>query len=246
MESMSVRVTDPAKSRRILHWVVAAAFFALFITGLIVFVPALSGLAAGGWTRLVHRIAAVILIGAPAIYALTNTRAARLWLKEALFWNRKTLMATNNPNTWKKTHKLLITIGFALFALTGMTQWLLKGVVSSQVFQWSLSVHDIIFYGAVLVLAYHLYYELDWWLWKRRYCRHCDLVYCVDACPTQALTLRTDGVVEYHPQRCDNCRLCTEYCRRNSYYKEVAKPNTKGSKGAPSIGETVSRVGRVK
>ena len=240
MENMSVRVTGPAKGRRILHWVVAAAFFALFITGLIVFVPALSGLAAGGWTRLVHRVAAVILIGAPAIYALTNTRAARLWLKEALFWNRKTLMASNNRNTWKKTHKLLIAIGFALFALTGMTQWLLKGIVPSQVFQWSLSVHDIIFFGAFLVLAYHLYYEFDWWLWKRRYCRHCDLLYCVDACPTQALTLGTDGVVEYHPQSCDNCRLCTEYCRRNSYYKKVAKPSAKESQGAPSRRETVS------
>ena len=231
MDYMSARVKGPRSNRRILHWVVAAAFFVLFITGLIVFVPALSGLAAGGWTRMVHRVAAVILIGAPAVYALTNTRAARLWLKEALFWDRKTLVTASNRNTWKKTHKLLIAIGFVLFAATGMIQWLLKGILPSQAFQWSLSVHDIIFFGAALVLAYHFYYELDWWLWKRRYCRHCSLVYCVDACPTRALTRGPDGSIEYYPQRCNNCRLCMEYCRRNLYHKKVAELKAEESPG---------------
>jgi len=189
---------------------------------------------------LVHRAAAVILIGAPVIYSITNTRAARLWLKEALSWNRKTRMTTSNRNTWKKTHKLLIAIGYVLFAVTGMIQWFIKGIVPSQVFQWSLSIHDIILFGAVLVLVYHLYYEFDWWLWKRSYCRHCDSVYCVDVCPTLALTLGTDGIVEYHHQRCDNCRLCMEYCRRNSYHKKSAKPGVKESQGTPSHGETAS------
>jgi cytochrome b subunit of formate dehydrogenase len=82
MDSANVRVTGPEKNRRIFHWVVATAFIALFITGLVVFVPALSGLAAGGWTRLVHRIAAAILVGAPMIYALTHTTDARQWLRE--------------------------------------------------------------------------------------------------------------------------------------------------------------------
>jgi Fe-S-cluster-containing dehydrogenase component len=69
-----------------------------------------------------------------------------------------------------------------------------------------------------------MYYEFDWWLWKRSYCRKCALVGCVDACPNRALTYGADGSVEYYPQRCTNCGLCMEYCKRNSCYKKAAKP----------------------
>jgi len=238
MDYMRARVTGPRKNRRILHWVVAAAFFVLFITGLIMFEPAFSGLAAGGWTRLAHRAAAVILIGAPVIYASINTTTARRWLEEAAFWRGKVPTSTNPLNTWKRIHKSLIAIGFALFALTGILQWFLKGIVPREVFHSSLLFHDTIFFAAILVLLYHVYFEFNWWLWKRRYCRHCSLVYCVDECPTRALTHGPDSSIEYYPQRCNNCRLCMEYCRRNSHHKKAAEPNAKESRGTLGCGET--------
>ncbi|HEY48450.1 MAG TPA: hypothetical protein G4O13_00210 [Dehalococcoidia bacterium] len=227
MDYMRVREKGPQKKRGLLHWVVAAAFLVMVITGLIMFVPSFSSLAAGGWTRLIHRSAAVVLIGAPILYALINSTAALSWLEEALFWRRKT--SANAPNTWKTIHKSLIAVGFIIFALTGMIQWFLKGVVPNQVFQWSLSFHDIIFFAAILILLYHLYYEVNWWLWKRRYCRNCSQAYCVDACPTGALTHGPDGSVEYYPRRCNSCRLCLEYCQRSSYHKKVDELERIGS-----------------
>jgi ferredoxin len=239
MDRANARVIGPEKNRRIFHWVIAAAFIALFITGLIVFVPALSGLAAGGWTRLVHRIAAVILVGAPVIYAFTHTADARLWLKDIKVWKRSPAKAANSSSNWKRIHKLLITIGFILFIGTGIIQWFLKGIAPTQIFQWSLSLHDIIFFSAGLVLIYHVYFEFNWWLWKRRYCRNCSLIYCVDACPTGALTRSLDGSIEYRPRRCNNCRLCMEYCRRNSYHTKERSPKTAEYKGPPVYDETV-------
>ena len=222
MDWMKERLAGERRDRRILHWAVAVAFVALFVTGLIVFVPAFSGLAAGGWTRVVHRAGAVILVAAPVICAVANPGAARQWLKEALLWNRSTAGPASSASTWKRLHKSLIALGFALFAVTGMVQWFLKGILPDQAFQWSLFVHDIVFYGGALVLAYHVYFEFNWWLWKRRYCRKCVPAYCVDACPTGALVPTPNGAVEYYPRRCNNCRLCMEYCRRHSYYRTAA------------------------
>jgi cytochrome b subunit of formate dehydrogenase len=238
MDSANVRVTGPEKNRRIFHWIVAAAFIALFITGLIVFVPALSGLAAGGWTRLIHRVAAVILVGAPTVYALTHTADARQWLREIRLWNKSQATVANGSSNWKRIHKLLITIGLVLFIATGIIQWFLKGIVPSELFQWSLSLHDIIFFSAGLVLIYHVYFEFNWWLWKRRYCRNCSPVYCADVCPTRALTRSLDGTIEYRPQRCNNCRLCMEYCRRNSYHKKAKKPSVAEYQDSPAYEKT--------
>ena len=49
-----------SKATRILHWVHSGAFVLLFLTGLVLFIPALGGLAQDSWTRIIHRIASVI------------------------------------------------------------------------------------------------------------------------------------------------------------------------------------------
>jgi cytochrome b subunit of formate dehydrogenase len=235
---VGMRAVDAANNRRILHWTVAAAFILMFATGLILFVPALSGLAAGGWTRLVHRGAAVLLVAAPIIYALFNTSSAGQWLQDAAFWRKRPASPANRSNIWKRTHRLLITIGFVFVVATGAIQWFLKGIVPGQAFQWSLSIHDVFFFAAGLVLLYHLYHEVDWWLWKRRHCRHCDLVYCVDACPVRALVRTADGAVDYYRQRCNNCRQCLESCRGQHYYKKVPDAEVGGAVGNQERGET--------
>ncbi len=117
MSGDNLSVTRSKSNRRILHWVVVGAFFALLATGLILYTPTFSALAAGSWTRLIHRIAAVILVGAPIMYALVNRGAARQWIKEAAIWNRKA-SATPYLNSWKRKHKVLISIGFIIIVMT--------------------------------------------------------------------------------------------------------------------------------
>ena len=53
------------KPTRVLHWIHAGAFAALFLTGLVLFIPQLGILAQDGYTRIIHRIAVVFFIIAP-------------------------------------------------------------------------------------------------------------------------------------------------------------------------------------
>lgn len=43
-------------------------------------------------------------------------------------------------------------------------------------------------------------------------CRHCDEPPCADACPEEAITKRSDGIVLMDFERCTGCRLCIEAC----------------------------------
>ena len=218
---MVIKTTAATTGRveRRYHWIVAAAFFTLLVTGSIILVPALAGLASGSWSRLVHRVAAAVLVGAPLIYAITNTRAAGQWLRAA--FNLRRGRFPSNPDTWKDRHRRLVAIGFTIFAISGALQWLFRGFISAGVFQAARLAHDIAFYSALIVLLFHLYHELQWWLWKKRYCEVCPRAYCAAVCPTQAISpLR--GAVMRHPVLCYNCRLCMADCRAHAYHRRGA------------------------
>ena len=211
-----------------LHWTVAVAFFLLLLTGLIIYTPAFSGLASGGWTRLIHRIAAAVLVGAPVVYAVVNPRAARRWLADIGIAKSGSSTTPQVLNRWKRRHKLLISLGFVLVVVTGGLQWFFKGFVPSSVFNLSVFIHDILFFAAVLVLLYHSYFELYWWVWRRRYCRTCEAVACAGTCPVGAIVASAAGVVR-DPVKCNNCRLCMEHCRRNMLYKEGGEAAARAS-----------------
>ena len=219
MTNTHTGTTGPRIKWRAFHWIIAAAFFAMLITGIIIYTPAFSGLASGAWTRLIHRIAAVVLIGAPIVYAFVNPRAARQWLREAAFWDRGAVAAPHVLNTWKRRHKLIISVGYILFAITGAIQWFVKGLVPSSTFNVSLFLHDILFFAAILVLLYHVYFEFYWWRWKSKYCARCSHAACAEACTVGAIVTRGNGTVVRDPQRCNGCRLCMELCQRKSLFK---------------------------
>ena len=219
MDGLSGGLSESTGRGRILHWVVVMAFFVMFGTGLILFVP-ISALAEGGLVLIVHRAAAIVLVGFPLIYALTHLGIARQWLIESMFWTKQAL---KQPNRWKRWHKSLIVAGFVVFLTTGILNWVLKTMDLEDVFYVSVLVHDIAFIVAVCVLLYHVYFELDWWLWKKRYCRSCDPVSCAEVCPTKSMIRLPDGAVEYHSERCDSCRACMDYCRRNSSYVKIGQ-----------------------
>ena len=83
---MTQEIERYRKPTRILHWVHLSAFVALFITGLILFIPQLGILAQDSWTRLIHRIAAVVFIVAPLIYIPMNWKTTLRGIKDAFTW----------------------------------------------------------------------------------------------------------------------------------------------------------------
>ena len=43
-------------------------------------------------------------------------------------------------------------------------------------------------------------------------CRHCAQPPCVDACPTDAIIKRQDGIVDIYPELCNGCMACIPTC----------------------------------
>ncbi len=46
-------------------------------------------------------------------------------------------------------------------------------------------------------------------------CMHCENPPCVDACPTAAITRRTDGIVQVDKAKCIGCQYCSWVCPYN-------------------------------
>ena len=49
-------------------------------------------------------------------------------------------------------------------------------------------------------------------------CNHCTNAPCVKACPTQALFIRDDGIVDFDNERCIGCKTCMQACPYDAIY----------------------------
>lgn len=163
------------KQVRILHWVTAVTWVVLFITGLFLFVPQFGGGAVGGWSGLLHRIAAVVVAGWAVIYFLMNTKAALEGILEAFKWNKDDVrwaMAApfyyffgredkmppqGHMNTGQKIWWLTVLLAGALMVITGALMWFFKGLISEDAFLWAGTFHSI---GMAILLPFailHVY-----------------------------------------------------------------------------------------
>ncbi|HUV45126.1 MAG TPA: cytochrome b/b6 domain-containing protein [Dehalococcoidales bacterium] len=170
------RVVERFKMRTVwFHWVHTAAFLILAITGAILFIPGLGGIAAGGWTRILHRISAIIFAGGPIVYFFINPRMSLHFIKETLTWGKNDLgwvkaapdyyfggSEDNMPpqphvNTGQKMWQLVVLGTGVLFALTGLVIWFLRDIVPAGLFQWCIVIHDVAFVVAFVMLLVHIY-----------------------------------------------------------------------------------------
>lgn len=172
---MEQEVERYRKPTRILHWVHAGAFTVLFFTGLILFIPAIAPLAAGSWTRLIHRMAAVIFVVAPAIYIPLNWKATLRGIKDAFTWGvddlswlqaapRYYFLADEEGmppqefmNTGQKMWWAMVLIFGGLFFISGFIMWVLKTVAPAGLLQWMVFVHDVAFIATASMFFVHIY-----------------------------------------------------------------------------------------
>ena len=49
-------------------------------------------------------------------------------------------------------------------------------------------------------------------------CNHCTNAPCVSICPTQALFIREDGIVDFDARRCIGCKSCMQACPYDALY----------------------------
>jgi len=156
------------------HWLIVVVFLELVLSGLLIFIPWLSSGMVGTWIRLIHRIGAVILVAAPAIFALVAWRRSWYFIKEALIWGKEDLdwmkaapgyYFGGDPrmmppqgyiNTGMKLYRLTILCGGAVFVITGLIMWFFKGIAPPAVFQWCIVAHDVAFIVAIGMFLLHI------------------------------------------------------------------------------------------
>jgi formate dehydrogenase subunit gamma len=170
------RVIERFKKRTILfHWIHTAAFLVLLVTGAILFLPGLGDAAAGGTTRLIHRIAVVFFVAIPVIYTAFNPRTVMHFIKETLTWGKydlgwvkalvpyyfgsveEKMPPQGEVNTGQKLWQFIVLVTGALFVVSGLIMWFFKDTVPAGFFQWCVIAHDFAFLLAFLMLLVHIY-----------------------------------------------------------------------------------------
>ncbi|MFC1911998.1 formate dehydrogenase subunit gamma [Chloroflexota bacterium] len=170
------RVVERFKKRTIwFHWIHTASFLVLVVTGAILFFPGIGAPAAGGVTRIIHRIAVVFFVATPLLYFVFNPRMSLHFIKETLTWGKddigwlkaapfyyfggdeKRMAPQGHVNTGQKMWQFIVLGSSILFLISGFIMWFFKDIVSTGLFQWCVIIHDIAFLLAFLMLLVHVY-----------------------------------------------------------------------------------------
>lgn len=166
---------------RVTHLLYLVSFLVLAGTGFAFYLPQLGVFASGEvglLTRLIHRIAAVVLMACPLLYLLLNPRnfagsagqilrwgkADAGWLAHGLgyYWSgdRSGIPPQGKLNTGQKLHALLQTLCFALFAATGLILWAWGPGLQPSSFRLNVVLHDVAFVVSMGAFVVHLYLVL--------------------------------------------------------------------------------------
>lgn len=160
--------------QRIGHWVNAAAFVILLLTGLFLFFWPLAPLA-GVWSRELHRAAAILLALGPIFYfvadrrgllhllriSFTYKRDDLIWLVKAPFYFLgidKGLPPQGEVNAGQRVHHALTIIFYNLVAGSGFVLWLGASRVPGEVFLGALVTHDISMTILTVLMLGHIYF----------------------------------------------------------------------------------------
>lgn len=158
------------------HWVYAAAWLTLVVTGIGFAFESLSNLL-GPASRALHRGAAVVFMLAPLAYMAVGWQSAVYHLKEAFSWTqddiRWLLVAvpyhfTGRPepppqgflNAGQKLNFVIVTLTNVVFSATGLIMWLGRGYLLTEnrdVLRWAMVLHSSALWVAVIMFLVHLY-----------------------------------------------------------------------------------------
>jgi formate dehydrogenase subunit gamma len=156
------------------HWWIVACSILLAITGLFLFISWFGPAAWWGYSRLVHRIAAVGFVAVPVLYMILNPKSTIEWVKEAFTWGKADfgwlkaaptyyfgfdiipMPPQERSNTGQKMWVLVVIVTSVIFVVSGGIMWFGKGLVSTGVFQWSVFAHDAAFVIAGAMFLVHI------------------------------------------------------------------------------------------
>ena len=160
---------------RWLHWIIVAAAFTLALTGLFLYVPQFGSVAQDSYTRIIHRVAAVVFVAAPLLYFLIAPKPSLSFLKKVFTWGKddvewlkaapdyyfggeeSKMPPQPEMNSGQKLFALVAVVSFIGFLITGILMWVYKGTISSSAFEASAFVHDVCFIIGGSMTLVHIY-----------------------------------------------------------------------------------------
>ena len=147
-------------STRALHWIIALSAVVLAVTGLFFLFGSWGAAAEDGYTRVIHRIAAVVLMATPVLYFLIHPVASLKFLKDAFVWggddwkwlkaapdyyfggNPDSMPAQGHINTGQKLFWLVCIVCSIGFIVTGLIMWT-QGTEGGSGYISAALVHDV-------------------------------------------------------------------------------------------------------
>jgi formate dehydrogenase subunit gamma len=152
---------------RLLHWVNAAGFFFLLVTGLILYLPSLSvlvsrrqtvqGIHFWGGVGWLATLAAVLVLGARRL--LATARELDSFDRDDLLWLRGRKTPQGRFNAGQKVNAVLTAAFTVLFGVSGLLLWFGEQDTRFR-FASTVILHDGLMYFALLLLVGHLYLAL--------------------------------------------------------------------------------------
>ena len=160
---------------RLFHWVMTLTAIVLAVTGLFLWVPAFGGLAEDSYSRIIHRVAAVILGVAPLPFFLSRPGGSLRFVKHVFTWGKddigwlraapdyyfggdeEKMPAQGEMNTGQKLWSLVAFVSVIGFLVTGAVMWFAKESIPGELFVWATIVHDLCFIVSASMTLVHLY-----------------------------------------------------------------------------------------
>lgn len=160
---------------RMVHALLASSFVLLLLTGLLLLWGPLSGLAAAGNSRWIHRVAAIGFMAVPLVYLLIDRPGAREllidsfkydgddweWIKHMgryAIGRAKDMPPQGRLNAGQKLHHAAVILVSAAIVLSGLGLWFWKATLGASGVAWVAIVHDVSMLVLTLLLVGHLYF----------------------------------------------------------------------------------------
>jgi formate dehydrogenase subunit gamma len=169
--------------QRVVHAVMASSFLILFVTGLALVWSPLAFLAAGGWSRYLHRIAAIGFMSVPFLYLILDRAGAKGVLIESFKYDRDDMSwfrymyryalgrtAEMPPqgrlNAGQKLHHSAVIVFSAVIVVTGLILWWLKSGLTPTQLAWTAIIHDLSMLVLTLLLVGHVFFTYVYTAWS--------------------------------------------------------------------------------
>jgi|PlaIllAssembly_1097288.scaffolds.fasta_scaffold39966_3 formate dehydrogenase subunit gamma len=164
-----------SKGARLFHWTVTITAIVLAVTGLFLWVPAFGSLAEDSYSRIIHRVAAVILVAAPLLFFISRPGRALHFVKYIFTWGKddiewlkaapdyyfggdeEKMPPQGEMNTGQKLWSLVAFLSVIGFVVTGTVMWFAKNSVPAELFLWTTIIHDLCFIVSASMTLVHLY-----------------------------------------------------------------------------------------